>query len=96
MGLGNPDSDLMKRYQKSRTNESSNIFGESDSEMDPSQINDGSRSILYIQMEYCSTTLRRLIDDTSLQKMEKGEVWKLVRQMLEALVYIHKVCEQYL
>lgn len=45
--------------------------------------------ILYIQMEYCSTTLRKLIDDREIEKMEENEVWRLIRQILEALVYIH-------
>jgi translation initiation factor 2-alpha kinase 4 len=48
------------------------------------------KTILYIQMEYCSTTLRKLIDDRSFLNMEEKETWRLVRQILEALVYIHK------
>jgi len=47
------------------------------------------RATLYIQMEYCSTTLRKLIDDNECLKMEENEMWRLVRQILEALVYIH-------
>ena len=50
----------------------------------------GSSSIMYIQMEYCSTTLRQLIDERKLEKMEKNECWKMIRQTLEALAYIHK------
>jgi len=46
-------------------------------------------AILYIQMEYCSTTLRKLIDEGECEKMEQNEIWRLVRQTLEALVYIH-------
>ena len=47
------------------------------------------KAILYIQMEYCSTTLRKLIDDGDMAKMEENEKWRLIRQILEALVYIH-------
>jgi translation initiation factor 2-alpha kinase 4 len=48
------------------------------------------KAILYIQMEYCSTTLRKLIDDRKIASMEENEVWRLVRQTLEALSYLHK------
>ncbi|VEU40406.1 unnamed protein product [Pseudo-nitzschia multistriata] len=47
------------------------------------------QSILYIQMEYCNTTLRKLIDDNALPEMSDSDVWRLVRQIVEALVYIH-------
>ena len=47
------------------------------------------KAILYIQMEYCSTTLRKLIDDRELEKIAGNEVWRLVRQILEALSYLH-------
>eukprot|EP00536_Pseudo-nitzschia_multiseries_P005127 jgi/Psemu1/323755/estExt_fgenesh1_pg.C_930022 len=47
------------------------------------------QSILYIQMEYCNTTLRKLIDDSELREMNPSDVWRLVRQIVEALVYIH-------
>jgi translation initiation factor 2-alpha kinase 4 len=47
------------------------------------------RKILYIQMEFCSTTLRKLIDDGELAKMEENEIWRLIRQIVEALAYIH-------
>lgn len=48
-----------------------------------------SNSILYIQMEYCSTTLRKLIDDKGMANIEENEAWRMIRQTLEALVYIH-------
>lgn len=48
-----------------------------------------SQSILYIQMEYCATTLRKLIDDGALAKMDPNEIFRLVRQIVEALVYMH-------
>lgn len=43
--------------------------------------------ILYIQMEFCpKMTLRDIIDDGTLIM---DEVWRLLRQILEALVHIH-------
>ncbi|OEU18923.1 kinase-like protein [Fragilariopsis cylindrus CCMP1102] len=47
------------------------------------------QSILYIQMEYCNTTLRKLLDENAISEMNQSEVWRLVRQIVEALVYIH-------
>jgi translation initiation factor 2-alpha kinase 4 len=47
------------------------------------------QSILYIQMEYCNTTLRKLIDENAFSEMNPSDVWRLVRQIVEALVYIH-------
>ena len=49
----------------------------------------GGKAILYIQMEYCSTTLRKLIDDRDIEKMTENDIWRLVRQILEALSYLH-------
>jgi len=49
----------------------------------------GGKAILYIQMEFCSTTLRKLIDDGDIGKMAENDVWRLVRQILEALSYLH-------
>lgn len=40
-------------------------------------------------MEYCATTLRKLIDDHECLRMPANDTWRLVRQILEALVYIH-------
>ena len=54
------------------------------------KVGDGSgKAVLYIQMEYCSTTLRKLIDDGIMAKMELNEKWRMIRQILEALAYIH-------
>lgn len=51
-------------------------------------IQKSTRTILYIQMEYCAgRTLRDLIRG-GLYK-NKDEVWRLFRQILESLVYIH-------
>ena len=46
-------------------------------------------SILYIQMEYCSTTLRKLIDEEKLIEMDHQEIWRMIRQIIEALAYLH-------
>jgi serine/threonine protein kinase len=40
-------------------------------------------------MEYCNTTLRKLIDENAISEMSQSDVWRLVRQIVEALVYIH-------
>lgn len=49
------------------------------------------KGVLYIQMEYCNTTLRKLIDEGYLSKKTGviSEVWRLTRQIIDALVYIH-------
>ena len=47
------------------------------------------KAILYIQMQYCSSTLRKLIDDKKCLNVAENDSWRLVRQILEALVYIH-------
>eukprot|EP00529_Nitzschia_sp_RCC80_P012399 CAMPEP_0113467500 /NCGR_PEP_ID=MMETSP0014_2-20120614/14845_1 /TAXON_ID=2857 /ORGANISM="Nitzschia sp." /LENGTH=568 /DNA_ID=CAMNT_0000359807 /DNA_START=1 /DNA_END=1704 /DNA_ORIENTATION=+ /assembly_acc=CAM_ASM_000159 len=46
-------------------------------------------NILYIQMEYCSTTLRKLIDEEKLMEMDHQEIWRMIRQIIEALAYLH-------
>lgn len=43
---------------------------------------------LYIQMEYCSTTLRKLLDDGELT--DDDTRWKIVRQLLSGLAYVHQ------
>ena len=77
---------------KSAKEESSSYKEDDDDPWDQSSVKvDGvkGKAILYIQMEYCSTTLRKLIDDGAFGKMEENEVWRMVRQTLEALLYIH-------
>lgn len=77
---------------KSAKEESSSDKEDDDDPWDQSSVKvDGvkGKAILYIQMEYCSTTLRKLIDDGAICKMEENEVWRMVRQTLEALLYIH-------
>ena len=43
---------------------------------------------LYIQMEYCSATLRDLIDSRKLASRPE-DVWRLLRQIIDALAYLH-------
>lgn len=50
------------------------------------------RQVLYIQMEYCQgQTLRQVIDEGRLAK-QQPIVWRLFRQLCEALVYVHETC----
>lgn len=46
------------------------------------------RRVVLIQMEYCENTLRYLIDHTELWKDEQ-RCWRLFRQMLEGVDFIH-------
>eukprot|EP00903_Cladosiphon_okamuranus_P014260 g13246.t1 len=48
----------------------------------------GERQFLYIQMEYCENTLRHLIDHGELWR-EEQRCWRLIRQMLEGVDFIH-------
>jgi serine/threonine protein kinase len=90
-GLGRPDQMYEGLFEK---NENSNdlssaldediLWDESSVKVDASE----TRSILYIQMEYCSTTLRKLIDEREV--LAENDVWRMVRQTLEALLYIHR------
>ena len=60
----------------------------SDASSSSSQSKGGSGgSCLYIQMEYCHTTLRKLLDDGELTDDETR--WKIVRQLLSGLAYVH-------
>ena len=45
--------------------------------------------ILYIQMEYCSTTLRKVIDEANENPFDEIEKFRMIRQIVEALVYLH-------
>ena len=52
----------------------------------------GTKKLLYIQMEYCAgRTLRQVIDSGELANNEP-RMWRLVRQIVEALWYIHDTC----
>ena len=46
------------------------------------------RLYLYIQMEYCTTTLARLISEKILPGTEVG-MWTLIEEILEGLAHIH-------
>lgn len=70
---------------KNAEDDSSSGWDESSVKVDATK----KQSILYIQMEYCSTTLRNLIDEQAVSQMDHSEIWRLVRQIVEALVYIH-------
>jgi eukaryotic translation initiation factor 2-alpha kinase 4 len=51
---------------------------------------DPTRTKLYIQMEFCENrTLRHLIIDNSLKKVDEG--WRIFRQILDGLSHVHKV-----
>ena len=43
---------------------------------------------LYIQMEFCAATLRQLIDTRRLEQ-RRDDQWRLLRQILLALQYLH-------
>jgi translation initiation factor 2-alpha kinase 4 len=47
------------------------------------------RRCLFIQMEYCYTTLRQVVDNGKLWRQHE-EIFKLLRQVLEALLYVHE------
>ncbi|CAK0800505.1 unnamed protein product, partial [Prorocentrum cordatum] len=55
----------------------------------PGQARSPSREFLYIQMEFCDgTTLREAIDRGVLHQ-DEAAIWKLFRQVLDALAYVH-------
>jgi translation initiation factor 2-alpha kinase 4 len=93
-GLGFQNHVFVGMYDN-KTNREPSILDsddEDDSPWDDSGVkvdSRGGKAILYIQMEYCSTTLRKLIDDRELEKMPINEIWRLVRQILDALSYLH-------
>jgi len=68
------------------------IFSSSHSDSLSPQISDGVKRTLYIQMEYCPTTLRTLINAGNVfsSKPDGESIWPLFRQMLEGLAYIHE------
>jgi len=56
------------------------------SDLDSQRRQSKENGIMYIQMQYCKTTMRSLIDES---KLTIDAVWKRLRQILEALEYIH-------
>lgn len=73
-----------RKNSESTDGDDSELWDESSVKVDSK----GGKTILYIQMEYCSTTLRKLIDDKHIEQGE-NDIWRLVRQILEALSYLH-------
>lgn len=65
--------------------EGDEIWDESSVKVDASS---GQR-ILYIQMEYCNSTLRKVIDEAVEKPIEETEKFRMVHQIVEALVYLH-------
>ncbi|CAB9500620.1 eIF-2-alpha kinase GCN2 [Seminavis robusta] len=84
-----PHSTLPTSGEKKRSNSISSDYDDWDESSSVKVSSAQNQRILYIQMEYCSSTLRKLIDDQSMAKMDENDVWRLVRQIIEALVYIH-------
>lgn len=72
---------------KDSDNDSGDLF-ESDSGSECSQLPKVARW-MFIQMEYCCTTLREEIDKKELWT-NNAEINRLMRQMLEGLAYMHK------
>ena len=77
--------DKKTKIEEESSTESHDLMGDSPTQI----IDDGGQKILYIQMEYCATTLRHLIDDSTLIRKGVNEIWRLVRQIIEALMYVH-------
>lgn len=89
MGFQNDYDGIFERKKNSGSieeeSEEEDIWDESSVKVDVSL---GQR-ILYIQMEYCSTTLRKVIDDALQKPIEETDKWRMIRQIVEALAYIH-------
>ena len=90
-GLGLQGQAYKSIVERSRqkSNESEDDLLDESSSVD---VGDGfnGRNVLYIQMQYCETTLRKLIDEDKVSRMTENEIWRLVRQILEALAYLHE------
>lgn len=75
-----------RKHSESRKDlEDNELWDESSVKVDASL---GQR-ILYIQMEYCNTTLRKVIDESPEKPIEETENFRMVRQIVEALIYLH-------
>lgn len=77
--LSSPESTRRNGQSKSWLSEQSNL---------KSKLANTRNRIMYIQMEFCQTTLREVIDNRGLHN-DKEEVTRLFRQILEALTYLH-------
>jgi translation initiation factor 2-alpha kinase 4 len=85
--------DEMKTSRAQQENESSHVDSEEEDmlwdESSVKVVTSLGQRILYIQMEYCNTTLRKVIDESIEKPVEETEKWRMIRQVVEALVYIH-------
>jgi Protein kinase domain/RWD domain len=106
-GLGFQNHPLYNLYENKQAT-TTKVGDDSDSDDDDDETSawdessekvnsDAGKTILYIQMEYCSTTLRKMIDDGDLQSLPENDIWRLIRQILEALAYLHsrKIIHRY-
>lgn len=89
LGFGNDDYGIAKRKDP----QSVDIESCEEDPWDDSSVKvDGranGKAILYIQMEYCSSTLRKLIDEHYFQKCSEDDVWRIIHQIVEGLSYLH-------
>lgn len=88
-GLAGPHeayASLFAKKKSSSEKKSDNMFWDDSSVKVDHKL---SQNLLYIQMEWCSTTLQKIIDKSSEKRLDENEIWRLVRQILEGLVYIH-------
>lgn len=82
------DEDIIS-FHKNTVEDDSDMIQFSDDEEVVTKKKVAMKSTLYIQMEYCENrTLQNLIASEKLY-LQKEEYWRLFRQILEALSYIH-------
>uniref|UniRef100_A0A6U6FXU5 non-specific serine/threonine protein kinase n=2 Tax=Odontella aurita TaxID=265563 RepID=A0A6U6FXU5_9STRA len=86
LGVGKDAYDEFARKTKTSAEQYLSTFDDDSSV----KVKDGEQKILYIQMEYCTANLRALIDESTVSGMEENERFRLIRQIIEALNYIHK------
>ena len=79
------DGLVNKRSNSRKSKDDDEIWDESSVKVDSSS---GQR-ILYIQMEYCNSTLRKVIDEAIEKPIEETEKFRMIHQIVEALVYLH-------
>ena len=81
------DEDIFARSQIGRDNSLSNTISSIHSHTVGERSFVTKNQMLYIQMEFCTDTLKRVIDTGC----EEEEYWKLFRQIVEGLEYIHSL-----
>ncbi|KAJ8613345.1 hypothetical protein CTAYLR_002239 [Chrysophaeum taylorii] len=94
--LATVENPRLVRYFQAWVEDDDNRASSSDDETDSSSSERSSSSsslvfTLYIQMEFCPRTLRELIDSRALVG-RPDDAWRLVRQIIEALAYLHFSC----